>query len=317
MNANDVIESYVTDVAVQLPRKQRNDVAFELRALLNEELQDKAATAGRGVDADMAIEFLRAFGRPEDVAARYRPPLIIIDPADGRAFVRATAIGLEIIWGVGLLERFRQPIGSGWDFLSALGQWWGNTLIPSMWWPGVLVLGFAAAASARRRRPQSSKWKPRAGDRIPGGRAAMVMGLVGILCGLSVLIDPRWVLELFFGGRAAPAAYTALTYTEPFRQHQGLYLLGLLTLNIPLLIAVIVSGRWSAVIRRIDVGLGLVTCAVLAWTVLDGPVFMAPASDRMIKLAMTLIVVFRLIDLGIKLHRDVRPTPNQQTHAQQ
>ena len=34
MNANNVIESYVTDVALQLPRRQRNDVAFELRALL-------------------------------------------------------------------------------------------------------------------------------------------------------------------------------------------------------------------------------------------------------------------------------------------
>ena len=39
MNANDVIECYVNEVAVQLPRAQRNDVAFELRALLQEELQ--------------------------------------------------------------------------------------------------------------------------------------------------------------------------------------------------------------------------------------------------------------------------------------
>ena len=66
MNANDLIESYVTDVAVQLPRKQRNDVAFELRALINEELQARAEAAGRGVDAAMATEFLQAFGRPED-----------------------------------------------------------------------------------------------------------------------------------------------------------------------------------------------------------------------------------------------------------
>ena len=68
MNANDVIESYVTEVALQLPRKQRNDVAFELRALINEELQGKAEESGRSVDAAMAIEFLQAFGRPEEVA---------------------------------------------------------------------------------------------------------------------------------------------------------------------------------------------------------------------------------------------------------
>jgi hypothetical protein len=39
MNANDVIEAHV---AVRLPRRQRNDAAFELRALLHEELRARA-----------------------------------------------------------------------------------------------------------------------------------------------------------------------------------------------------------------------------------------------------------------------------------
>ncbi len=315
MNANDVIESYVTDVAVQLPRKQRNDVAFELRALLNEELQAKAETAGRGVDAAMATELLNAFGRPADVAARYRPTLTIIDPVDGHSFLRATVIGLAIIWCLGLLMRLRQPIDSGWDLLSALGQWWGTIVIPSMWWPGLLVVGFGTASWTRRRWPQTSEWKPRAGDRIHGGRVAMVMGLIGILCGLFVLIDPRWLLDVFWGGRAAPAAYEALTYTDTFLQRQALCLLVLITLNIPLLITVIVSGRWSAMMRRLELGLALVTCAVLAWTVLDGPIVMTPESDRTIKFFMVLIVAFTLISFGIKLYRSVRPTPNYQILA--
>lgn len=84
-------------------------------------------------------------------------------------------------------------------------------------------------------------------------------------------------------------------------------------LNIPMLIAVIVNGRrFSAIMRRIEMELSLVTCAVLAWTVLDGPVFMAPSSDRTVKGFLVLIVAFTLIDIGIKLHRSVRPTPNQQ-----
>jgi len=310
MNANDVIESYVTDVAVQLPRKQRNDVAFELRTLINEGLQDKAEAAGHDVDTAMAIEFLRAFGRPEDVAARYRPTLIIIDPADGHRFLRTSVIGLVIIWGLGLLKFFQQPIGSGWDFLQALGQWWGTALIPSMWWPGVLVVGFGLASWVRKQSPQPSKWKPRAGDRINGGRAAMVMGIVGILCGLFVLVDPRWMLDFFWSGRAAPAAYEALTYTDTFLRHQAPFLLVLLLLNIPLLIVVIVKGRWSALLRRMEIWLGLVTCAAMAWTILDGPVFMASASDRAVKGFMVLITAFTLIYYGVKLHRSVRPAPN-------
>jgi len=315
MNANDVIESYVTDVAVQLPRKQRNDVAFELRALLNEGLQDKAEAAGRGADATMATEFLRAFGRPEDVAARYRPTLTIVDPADGHKFLRAAVIGLATIWCLGLWVHLRQPIHSGGDLLTALGQWWGATVIPSLWWPGVLVVGFGVASWTRRRWPQTSEWKPRAGDRIHGSRAAMAIGLVGILCGLFVLIDPRWLLDVFWGGRAAPAAYAALTYTDTFRQHQAPWLLGLILLNIPLFIAVIVQGRWPAILRRIETGLGLVTCATLAWTVLDSPVFMATSSDRTVKFCIVLIVAFTLINLCIKLYRSVRPTPSYQIHA--
>ncbi len=310
MNANDLIEAYVTDVAVRLPRKQRNDVAFELRALLNEELQAKAEATGRGVDDAMATELLRAFGRPADVAARYRPTLTIIDPSDGRTFLRASVIGLAIIWCAGLLEVLRQPIGSGWDLLLPLGEWWGGTVIPSMWWPGLLAVYFGLASWARRRRPQTSEWKPRASDHIHGGRAALVMGIIGVLCGLFVLIEPRWVLDFFWGGRAAPAAYEALTYTDTFRQRQAPWLFVLIVLNIPLWITVIVKGRWSAAMRRLEVGLSLVDCAVLVWTVVDGPVFLTPASDQMFKLILVLIVAFTLVSLGIKLHRSVRPTPS-------
>ena len=315
MNANDLIEAYVTEVALQLPRKQRNDVAFELRALLNEELQARGEAAGHGVDAAMTIELLRAFGRPVDVAARYLPTLTIIDPADGYKFLRATVIGLAIIWCLGLVRHLLQPIDSGGDFLRALGQWWGTTVIPSLWWPGLLVVGFGVAAWVRRRWPQTSEWKPRAGDHIHGGRAAMVMGLVGILCGLFVLVDPRWLLDVFWGGRAAPAAYEALTYTDTFRQRQALYLLVLLMLNIPLFLTVIVQGRWSALMRRIETGLSLLTCAVIAWTVVDGPVFLGPSSDRTAKFILVLIVAFTLMTIGIKLYRSVKPTPNYQIEA--
>ena len=132
MNANDVIESYVTEVALQLPRKQRNDVAFELRALINEELQGKAEESGRSVDAAMAIEFLQAFGRPEEVAARYRPALTIIDPADGHRFLRLTVIGMAIIWIAGLLERFSQPFGSVAEVLTVIGQWLFSSRVGSL-----------------------------------------------------------------------------------------------------------------------------------------------------------------------------------------
>ena len=128
MNANDVIESYVNDVAVRLPRKQRNDVAFELRALIDEELQARADAGGRAVDAAMATAWLQAFGRPEDVAARYRPTLTIIDPADGHAFLRATFIGLAIIWSLGCAAGARPLVDRHGDSLAVVARSAGRRL---------------------------------------------------------------------------------------------------------------------------------------------------------------------------------------------
>jgi hypothetical protein len=312
MKADEVIESYVTDVAARLPRKQRNDVAFELRALLNEELQARAEAAGRGADAVMAIELLRDFGRPADVAARYQPTLTIIDPADGHRFLQAAVIGLVVIWCVGLLAHLRHPINSGWDVLTVLGQWWGGTVTPSLWWPGVLVVGFGAAAWTRRRWPQTAEWRPRTPDSIPGGRATMVLGLFGMVLGLYVLVNPQWVLDFFWGGRAAPAAYVALTYTDAFLRHQAPFLLVLILINIPLNIAVIVSGRRSALLQRIEMALGLLTCAAMMWTVAGGPILMTSNSDRTAKLLMVLIVAVVLPSMGIRLYRSVKPTPDRQ-----
>lgn len=321
MNANDTninewIESYVDDVALKLPRRQRADVAFELRALLHEELQARADAAGRPADAAMAMALLQTFGHPKEVAARYRPTLTIIDPADGHAFRRITLIGLAVIWGAGLLEVLQQPIGSGWDLLTPLSQWWLGVAIPSLWWPGMLVVGFALAARSRRKRPHAAVWTPRTGKRTHANRIAMAAGIVGILCGVFVLIEPRWLLEIVWQGRAAQEAYTALTYAEPFRHRQAPILLALLLLNIPMLIAAILGGRWSVNMRRMETALSLITCGVMLWTVLDGPVFMADSSDSTVKLAMVVIVAVTLINFGIQAFRRVRPRPDRGVPAQ-
>lgn len=318
MNVSDLIEAYVADVAVQLPRRQRNDVAFELHALLGEELQARAEASGRVVDTTMATDLLRDFGHPDVVAVRYRPVVTIIDPADGYTFLRLTVVGLAIIWGAGLLKEFLQPVEPGSDLILALTRWWYvmvGTVISSLWWPGVLVTWFAISAWVGRRWPSAVEWKPRTRDHVTGGRASMVMGIVGIVLGLFVLIDPRGALELLFGAQLAPVAYDALTYTESFRQLQGPILFVVLLLNIPLMVGVVVSGVWSANLRRLALALEVLVCVVMFWTILDGPVFMTTVSDKFVKVAMSLIIASVLIARGIGLYRRVLPAPDSQVQA--
>lgn len=77
----------------------------------------------------------------------------------------------------------------------------------------------------------------------------------------------------------------------------------------------LIEGRWAPALRRLYTGLALMTCAVMLLIALDGPIVIAPISDQTVKFFMVLIVVFTLIDLGVKWLRRVNPAPHSRTHA--
>ena len=163
MTANDVIESYVRDVAGYLPRKKRNDVAFELRALLEDELAAKAAAQGRAPDREMAMELLSGFGRPAEAAARYHPRAPLIDPADNHNFIIWALVGALLFSKLDPQNRFAH-----------------------LQWIGVVFLCFAFMAWLRRRRPSTRlHWRPRRGP-----YPEVVSRPLLILPGLATLVFP-------------------------------------------------------------------------------------------------------------------------------
>ena len=60
MTADELIDSYVADVVTLLPRRQRRDVAQELRVLLREEAD--AAASGHASREQAARSLLAGFG---------------------------------------------------------------------------------------------------------------------------------------------------------------------------------------------------------------------------------------------------------------
>ena len=92
MDANEILESYVRDVADCLPRARRGDVASELRSLLAEELAGRAQESGRPPDRAMAMAMLQAFGRPAEYAQRYHARPALVEGADNHHF---------LIWALG------------------------------------------------------------------------------------------------------------------------------------------------------------------------------------------------------------------------
>ena len=304
MSTNELIDAYVTDVALRLPRRQRNDVACELRALLHDELAGRTPADGQAPDVAATMALLQAFGHPDDVAARYLPSVTVIEPTQGRAFLRLSVIGLLVIWIGGLVEAFERF--SGWI---ALTHWWGHVVLPSPWWPGVLVIVYALSAWSRRRRATSPPWTPRTGEPTAGQRIALAFGVLGVIAGLGILLEPRVVLDVVWGGRAAPAAYEALTYTERFRATFAPAIFVLLALYIPLLLATITSVRRTPMLGALDMGHGLVTSAVIAWAVIDGPVMMTPASDAVARVGMLLGATVGVVALAWERWRRVTPIP--------
>ncbi len=311
MNAEQLIETYVNDVARRLPRRRRADVAYELGALLDEGLRDRAESLARVPDAAMALEHLRAFGHPREVAARYREPLTIIDPADGRAFLHACVIGLALIWALAILDFLQRPFAGSSEDWSLLGRVWLTTLVQSLFWPGLLVVGFGLSYWGGRTRRVLPAWTPRDLDQPTGGRAGQVLAIIGILFGLFVLWQPHWLLDVVWDGRAAPAAYQALTYTDSFLQRQAPILFVLLLANLPLLVATIVAGRSTVRIRRIGTMLSVVLSGVMLWAAFDGPIMSTPASDETARGALLLIAVLTLAGLAIGRLRRLRPAPDR------
>jgi len=63
----------------------------------------------------------------------------------------------------------------------------------------------------------------------------------------------------------------------------------------------VVRGRWQPLTRRIDIGLTMVTCALLTWILFSGDVFQAPPTNQAMRLAIIVIVPIALVSLVRKM----------------
>jgi hypothetical protein len=300
MNANELIEAYVDDVVRRLDRKRRNDVGVELRALLGDELQELSGTAGRPADEAMAMALLRRFGRPEDVAARYRAPgFPIIEAADAPAFVKLSAIGMGLVWIVGLFVIFRD--GGG---LERLSRWWMTFGLGAFWWPGFLVVCSGIAGWIRRQFPVTDEWKPRVLDRDRINRPAWVLAIAWIILGTIWLTSPAFFVEQLTGGRLAPEFYRTLMYNESFRQWRLPLLLMLLTGQLVVYAVLVARGRWERTTRRLEMILTAATSALLIWSLAAGRIFQSEVSNRIAGSVIVVVVVIAIWDIATKVYRE-------------
>jgi len=286
MKASDVIESYVADVAAQLPSRQRADVAVELRSLLNDELNAKPNDPST---PDAALALVRAFGRPADVAARYHAPYVLIEPADTRSFLLAAVVGASLI-----------PSSNGHLPISLDKNTAGILLLA---WLGTLLLFYAGRSWLRRRQPNSFQWKPSPVRDRDAVSLPLQLGIV-LLCvfGIAIYLSPGPAISLVSGGRVAA---DSLRYTQDFLQPWRL-------LGFPILLSIFallnafaaLLRRWTPLLRGLSICF-LVSAAIqLGWHASSGDLFASAVIDRSARLALQLLGAALMITAAIETYRE-------------
>lgn len=312
MDAKAIVDSYVGDVVRHLPRKQRNDVALELRSLLDDELAGRAADAGRPADATLTMELLTAFGRPQDVADRYRPTgFIIIRPSDAPRFAWLALGGILLQWAITLPAALTglTPI-TGWDY--GAGTWWGRLTVwwlgaglGALWWPGLLITFTLIAALVEHRRESAGKaWRPtprRAIDRDLVSRPAIVLGFAAALVGASVVVAlPS--LGAWAPGLPQPVL-DALALDPDFLRWRAPWVLVMWAAQLAIYVVVFVAGRWTPGTQRIRGILDLLTLGLMLWWAAGGPIFESAAADSTTKFLLVVMGVISAIDAVVAFRR--------------
>jgi hypothetical protein len=77
----ELLDRYLHAVKKHLPWQRQDDIAAELRANLEAQLEDKEAELGRPLTKEEAEEWLKQIGSPIQVAARYQRQQYLIGPA--------------------------------------------------------------------------------------------------------------------------------------------------------------------------------------------------------------------------------------------
>lgn len=310
MDPRMTIDTYVSDVVRRLPRRQRNDVGFELRSLLNEELSGRAEAAGQQVDSAMVMQLLTAFGRPQDVADRYRPAgFTIIRPSDAPRFAWIALGGVALQWAITLPLALVNPVWTGApgtdDGLNRLAAWWLTAGIGSFWWPGLLVTFSIIGAAVSHKRAGARDWTPpRAVDRDLVNRPMLVLFIVLGIAGAAMVMAVPW-LSAIAPGLPQPLLTAFIVDSEFLAWRAPWVIVGWLA-SLVIAVAVLVAGRWSVVTRRASIIVGFGWLALLVWWILAGPIFVAAYADEVVKTSLIVVGLFTVLGLVLDVRAQVR-----------
>ncbi len=305
----ELIDRYVHEVGEHLPDRIRHDVEAELRSLLMDAVEERARTASRPVDSELASRVLREFGPPREVARRYAPEAeYLIGPRLFPAYKRAV-IFLTIVFAALFLASFVLSI-------LATAQKPENGFVPSPIFGGgldllkslvlnlaLITLAFAVVEHVRKGRELVGRdWDPsKLRAVLAPERISLVAGVVQVylIILLAVLFNfyPQWVgFAVIYRGIAVHGIL--LPEFSRYLPELNVFFAAVFCYNLWMLRV----GRRTAETRWAEVALGLIWAGVLALMIVGPPVF---RHDTLVKQGLKLWLLLTLFVSARRVYRIV------------
>ena len=215
-----LIDRYVHAVRTRLSRNERDDIAAELREVLQSQIEAEEAERGRPLTEEEVAAILKGYGSPERVAASYGAREHLIGPAVFPHYVLTVKVVLWILvpllllWAVGTALTSDDPVAR-----AARALW--ISLLIVLGNLAIVTLVFARIERMKDPLDWAGPWDPHRLPAEPGLRpsiprretvASLLIMIFWLLWWTDVLPINRWLLS---GRRpVAPAPiWEALTPT--------------------------------------------------------------------------------------------------------
>lgn len=251
----------------------------------------------------MALQVVRDFGEPAEVASRYRPGgFVLIEPEQVPAFLKLVVVLVTLQWVFTLPPVFHGSIPFSKCWLT-----WG---LGAFWWVGVLFTVFASITWCRRhvqpdpgaapQPPQRGKWHPSRLDfALYPKEGAVLWWLSAVLTAFFIAL---WVRDHLPVG----ASVQRTVYDEAF----GLYLLPplfvLMIARLVLFALVLVRQRSSTAMEDARTGLWVCFVALLWWALARWPVFSDAGANIGFKAWLVIFLIVNTIQIVFWLPRGLR-----------
>lgn len=304
MKPIELLERYVNEVGHHLPRKNRSDIQLELLSLLQDELEERTPS-GKESSLQTAAELLREFGKPEKMAAQYRPEQYLIGPNLFPIYKLVATIVTSVIGGfhgILLLLAFfngslaENPLGGLLNIISSFA----NIALVNL---GVVTIVFVLveryADLSDEQTDETDEWDPLSlpplnnPNRVKRGE--MIGGIVGAIIFLVILNT--------FGSYSINEQTGLATLVTP--EFLAIIPLFSLSLGLDIILKTIVAwqGRWQTWSRWADIGQESFGVFVLYLIVQQPILTLGDFPNLMTRLILGFIIVIVILEIIGKLYR--------------